>query len=325
IRGNHVARVEEGRAGPDVFVADGQIKPEAKRKTIMSSMKKLAKKLLIKSGFAADEAEVVEAAEKLVEAVGEEVAEKALEPGAPNFDEEAAKILADTELDDPGKIAALKALAEGTKAEGTPEKKAADNDPENKAMDDEPEKKPEAADAADFSPEELAELMKGAGLDPSDEVAGKAFLAGMKAGQGAKDNEPEAEDNNAPGKKAADSGKEEKPLTAQDAALIRKQAKREAASETKAHFRGLAEAARSVRGLCGELDPLAFDSAEDIYRHALKSSGREVTTRDAAALRDMVKMALDAKANANRAHIPPFESRKIDGQFSGLNRINIQQ
>jgi hypothetical protein len=181
--------------------------------------------------------------------------------------------------------------------------------------------------STDALPEDVVSMMEAAGLDPADEAAGKAFMAGMKAvSGGANDADPDdetAKDEGGEADKAK--GKEEKPLTAQDAAIIRLRAKREATTETKAHIRSLADAARHVRDLCGELDPFAFDSAADIYRHALKSSGRDVTTRDAAALRDMVGMALEARANAAAPLVPSFESREMDGAFAGLNRINIQQ
>lgn len=281
----------------------------------MGKLSTLAKTLLLRSGLAADEAEVVEAAEKLVEAIGEEVAEQALEGGGASFDEEAAKILKDEELDEAGKVEALKKLAEGLKDVVEAEKQTTDNDPD-----------------ANDGPEECAELMKAAGLDPADEGARAAFMAGLKASKGAADEEADAEDEEGkPDDKKPEGAedrkgvKKSKPLTAHDAALIRNQAKTEAAAETKAHFRSLTDAARAVRDLCGEVDPLAFDSAADIYRHALKAAGRTATTKDTAALKDMVGMALDAKASASVSRTPAFDTRKMDGSFSGLNRITIQQ
>ena len=325
IRGNHVALVEEGRAGPEVAVADGQITKKPMnpmvptRYRFMNNIKKLAKRLLVQSGLAADEAEVVEAAEKLVEAIGLEVAKKALEESNPDsFDSAAAGILNDAELDEAGKIAALRKLSEGQESgQGQPAKQ-----PETPAS----PANQEAKDS-DIS-EECAAQMKAAGLDPADAAATKAFMAGLKAAGGVSDAEPATgaagSEGSAKGQAVEDAC--DKPLTAKDAALIRKQAKQEAAGETRAHLRSLTEAAKDVRDLCGELDPFAFDSAADTYRHALKAAGISVTTKDESALRDMVRMALDAKANAfaNAKATPGFDSSKMDGNFAGLNRINLQ-
>ena len=58
-------------------------------------------------------------------------------------------------------------------------------------------------------------------------------------------------------------------LTAMDAARI----KASAIAEAQDHMRGLHQAVRDVRGLVGDLDPLSFDSASDVYGYALKQSG----------------------------------------------------
>ena len=55
-----------------------------------------------------------------------------------------------------------------------------------------------------------------------------------------------------------------RPLTAMDAARI----KASAVAEAQEHMRNLTRAVRDVRGLVGELDPLSFDSASDVYGRA---------------------------------------------------------
>lgn len=60
-----------------------------------------------------------------------------------------------------------------------------------------------------------------------------------------------------------------RPLTAMDAARI----KASAVAEAQEHMRNLTRAVRDVRGLVGELDPLSFDSASDVYGYALEQLG----------------------------------------------------
>ncbi len=185
-------------------------------------------------------------------------------------------------------------------------------------------------EALDEIPPDVAEKMKAAGLDPMNEGEAKAFMAGimfmekekMEAVGAAGDEGPEAM------KKAEDEDvkkEEEKPLTAQDAALIRTRAKAEARTETMAHIRTLNQAAQSVRPLCGDLDIFAFDSAAAIYRHALASTGRKSSTTDVNALREMVGMAMDAKANSAMAMnmLPKHDSTQMTGAFAGLNKIQL--
>ncbi len=183
--------------------------------------------------------------------------------------------------------------------------------------------------AIDEVPPDVVEKMKAAGLDPMNEGEAKAFMAGLMfmdkenlEAASAKDQDPEA------AKKAEDEDmkkEEEKPLTAQDAALIRTRAKAEARTETMSHIRALNQAAQSVRPLCGDVDIFAFDSAAAIYRHALASVGRKSSTTDVNALREMVSMAMDAKANSTMAMnmLPKHDSTKMTGAFAGLNKIQL--
>ena len=60
--------------------------------------------------------------------------------------------------------------------------------------------------------------------------------------------------------------------------------------------RGINSAARKVRPLVGEIaDPLAFDSAESIYKFALEKTGKDVSKYPEVAFEGMVDMVLDAK------------------------------
>ena len=75
IEGNHVALVVEGRAGPDVLVADSQIQPPGKVRTVKLNPKQLAalKKRMPQLKMAMDEGLDTEAAEQALEEALEEV------------------------------------------------------------------------------------------------------------------------------------------------------------------------------------------------------------------------------------------------------------
>ena len=75
IEGNHVALVVEGRAGPDVLVADSQIQPPGKVRTVKLNPKQLAalKKRMPQLKVAMDEGLDTEAAETALEEALEEV------------------------------------------------------------------------------------------------------------------------------------------------------------------------------------------------------------------------------------------------------------
>ena len=63
-----------------------------------------------------------------------------------------------------------------------------------------------------------------------------------------------------------------------------------------ARVRSINSASRKVRPLVGEIaDPLAFDSANAIYKFALEKNGKDVSKYPAEAYEGMVDMVLDSK------------------------------
>jgi hypothetical protein len=63
-----------------------------------------------------------------------------------------------------------------------------------------------------------------------------------------------------------------------------------------AKVRGINAAAKKVRPLVGEIsDPLAFDSAEAIYKFALEKTGKNVKKYPASAYEGMIDMVLENK------------------------------
>ena len=111
-----------------------------------------------------------------------------------------------------------------------------------------------------------------------------------------------------------------RPLTAMDAARI----KASAVAEAQEHMRGLSRAVRDVRGLVGELDPLSFDSASDVYGYALEQSGINPREYPRQAWRGMVDVMRVKKAAALSGGMARDAAPiKMNGKFAGLNNISI--
>lgn len=210
IQGNHVALVEEGRAGSDVCVADTaeNIKPiKTNEDKAMSQMEK----------------------EKTVPAADMETA-----AGAANAAGEDAKTVCDAD---------------------NAENNTADQPAQDEDMD-------------------LEDILQAAGITPSDELK-KVFMAGMQ--YAAKKQEQPAQPAPEPAKdedmKQPETKTSEQP--AMDANTIKKQIREE--------MRGVQIAMREVRPLVGDLDGLAFDSAEGVYLKACELMGvtaSKATARD---------------------------------------------
>lgn len=293
IRGNHVALVEEGRAGPDVIVADQQINPKpTTEETDMMGLKELIDKM------------------KRLIAVAEAAGTK-------------------SDPDSLGEGEELRAQNDGNDEDAT------------EATDDEGEggeaKEADALGAELYAlidtiqDKELAEKIKAkieAVMMAGDEDPEKAEAGEEKAEGDDPDKKAEAVDED-PDKKPED---EDEPKVATDAALVRKvrrmamdmaTIKKQATADAQAHFRRLYDAARKVRPLVGEVDPIAFDSAGDIYRFALKQSGTPVKTKDVKALREMVDVTLVAKRKAASPVAYDAKPAKMDGAFAALSNIKV--
>lgn len=111
-----------------------------------------------------------------------------------------------------------------------------------------------------------------------------------------------------------------RPLTAMDAARI----KASAIAEAQNHMRGLHQAVRDVRGLVGDLDPLSFDSASDVYGYALKQSGIDPRGYPRQAWRGMIDMLRAGKtAELSGGMARDAAPARLDGKFAGLNNISL--
>ncbi|WP_413194560.1 DUF2213 domain-containing protein [Pararobbsia alpina] len=208
---NHVCLVVDGRAGPDVLVADSQIHPPVKAKTVKLNPKQLEalKKRLPKLKLAMDEGLDTGAVETALEEALEEVQ-------------------------------ALGETADTTTAQD-------DGNGEVLAM-----------------LKQIIEKLSG-GTEANDEAAATAEAAKKT---------PAAEN-----------------AGAMDSASVQKMIDENTAS-TEKRIAARFAAVEAVAPITGKLDPMAFDSAESIYGHALKVGGIETKDHDKAGFKGMFEMML---------------------------------
>lgn len=109
-------------------------------------------------------------------------------------------------------------------------------------------------------------------------------------------------------------------LTAMDAARI----KASAVAEAQEHMRNLTRAVRDVRGLVGELDPLSFDSASDVYGYALEQLGENPRKYPRQAWPGMIDILRKQKATPSVARDAAPVGR-MSGSFAGLSNITIAE
>lgn len=252
ISANHLALVDEGRAGHEVLVYDskeGEKSMAEEVKTPQATDEEPAKQ-------EAAVAEVAKGVQDLVDL------SKPAEPAAPASDEECAKPAEDEEPDaiaalvkdltaaglDPSKLPGLedrlKALAAPAPAEDGEEKPTADEECASAEPAKDEETAPEAKPAED---EAVTEGLKQCGLDGEDPAVQKAFAEGMKyASQGNTAEAPKAE-----AEAAAD------------------RAIRDATAKVEAKYAAIEECRRSL----GKVRPMAYDCAGDVYRDAVKAEG----------------------------------------------------
>lgn len=270
IRGNHVALVEEGRAGPDVVVADAHINinPKAKRTKLMGIINRFKRR-----GPYANDAEPATL-------TGPAQAPLLLPASLPNEDE--------------GEELLSAPFGAGEPLNG-------DDEPEDLGMDSEYEAL-------------LAELAAIIGTIPDQAVASRALeilnlLFPALAG-GAADDEADAPLSGA----GNDPALLQNPLKAMDRSLRR-------------HFRALSNAARSVRPLIGEVDPLAFDSARDIYKKALLLSGYNPAAYPPASWRGMCDILKNAHFGQSPAVFAAAAARSATakrGPLENLKTIRVE-
>ena len=256
ISGNHVAIVSEGRAGPDVHVAD-ELPAELSMKKTPKILEKAALLLRGENPSAIDVRLAFDAA------LGETPAKSVM-----SLDASERKAAEDKARDAKRARGSDEELTEAEKEEAYDE--ACDS------KEDEHDKAEDAADAADAAEEKddadaedrkrARDARKGArdkraaDRKGARDSAGKNRAQNMDAKRG-KDALPDKEDHRQDFRSEDSVTKDE-----MDAAI------KVAIAETKKRERSAAQAREAVRPVVGAVD-LAMDSAESIYRFALESQG----------------------------------------------------
>lgn len=327
IRGNHVALVEEGRAGPDVVVADRQtVNNPQPHGGIMQGIRKLFRGA--QDGDPAVERQEVDLAQAIID--------------LHKIDPRTGEVIDITEDEDKEKE--IRKLLDEMAAKLDPEqlKKLRD------ALSDLAYSKPtgddvggKAAEDSDTTAadDDLAKAMDACGLDAEDPATARAFAEGVKYGEKMEKKEPEKleREHESEGERKALGEDEDgdnaegtaqdrslrrgpRPLTAADAQRIRA----EAAADARDHIQALYRAVETVRPLVGQLDAMSFDSAGDVYAHTLKGCGLNPSAYPRASWRGMVDVLLkQRRENAAAAFMAQDAGLpgKMDGAFAGLNNI----
>lgn len=273
IAGNHVALVPEGRAGHDVAVADSKLKKEGE--------KTVRKKTLAKDANEAIERAEVDAANfaKCIQAVEAQV--EGIDPASIGLTE----VAADTPIADIVDIYMpdIDADTRAHKIEYLTYMANYKNGDACGEMHDEdmPKPDPQPVDAP-AKDDWLSEKMK-------DPAFREAFEMGTKYGEKREKDDPKRIDRD------HERTGEERYLHSigDSAAKIKESAK----AEVMQHVKALNAAARECRSYIGETDPLAFDSAEDIYALALKQAGYNPAKYARGSYRDMVAVLVHEKRN----------------------------
>lgn len=331
IRGNHVALVEEGRAGSDVVVADA--KP---REDTIKTLEKVMKNFLRRFRGAKDSDPAVEQSEvDLAQAIID------LHKVDPNTGEivditedddkaDAVKAIVDKISGklDPEEVAELvKALEAFVEPVGDEEPDAAKDeeaaeDEDETAKDEEPKAEDEDEAAQDEEPVLDEDAIKAAAdacdADPEDPAFQKAFAEGVKYGEKMEKKEPEKLDREHESEGAKEALDEEDVKEAMDAAIRRGASRGEA--RVVARFRTLSKAAEAVRPVLGPVDVFGFDSAADIYGAALRRMGVDVRRHPRSAWRSIFEVSRQQQAQASMAQDSSMR-RDFSGPFAGLNRI----
>ena len=302
ISANHLALVDEGRAGHEVLVYDskeGEKSMAEEVKTPQATDEEPAKQ-------EAAVAEVAKGVQDLVDL------SKPAEPAAPAADEECAKPAEDEEPDaiaalvkdltaaglDPSKLPGLedrlKALAAPTATDEECAKPAADEECASAEPAKDEETAPEAKPAED---EAVTEGLKQCGLDGEDPAVQKAFAEGMKyASQGntAEAPKPDAE-------------------AAADRAI------RDATAKVEAKYAAIEECRRSL----GKVKPMAYDCAGSVYRDAVKAEGINPKGMSDDVARNVYRTVITMKSKFKGAAMDSKPKAQKPGRLSSiLGNIN---
>ena len=315
ISANHLALVDEGRAGHEVLVYDskGGFMADNVDKTLPAADDDAVEKKEV-----ALAEQVKQGAQKLIDlhtspAEQEPHSEAA---GDDDKDAEITSILEDLQKAgaDLSKVPGLADRLKGLAAAAAAEDEDEDEDEPAAPAEDEDEDEPAAEDPAAASAEDededesaededepaaegdegdmVADGLKACGLDGEDPEVQKAFAAGLKYAKG--------------GAKPAG-----KPVAAQDRAL------RKIVSIVSGRLNAKLNAAEECRKTLGRVKLAAFDSAGDIYRAALRQEGFKTKGLSSSEAMKVYRAVMATKAGRRGAAM----DRKMQNKPSFLSEI----
>ena len=309
IQANHIALVAEGRAGSDVLVYDSNLErgqvpfpPFPYNKGTASNLCESSTQLTNKQSnkgeneMAKNVEELKQALDGLVKAFNNFLDEEATEEAHASdneYKDAMVKAGCDSESE-----AEQKAFAEGVKyAENLEAKKADDED------------KP-------ASDEEMKNAMVEAGCDSESEAEQKAFAEGVKYAESLE------------AKKADDEEMNEKTETASDKMISKtafdnalKQAEIRGAERATKHIKELYDAASKVKRTVS-VNPLAYDSAADIYKVALRKEGADISGVDKSAYASLYNSIMKNKSNAGVNTAAAYDAKvDEDNAFAKIKKM----
>lgn len=88
-------------------------------------------------------------------------------------------------------------------------------------------------------------------------------------------------------------------------------------------FKQKNEAAQSVRSLIGSVDPMAFDSAEDIYGKALELNGYNIKDYARSSYRGMVEVLKKTKSEKSGMSFDSASVKGVVDQFPELGKVKL--
>lgn len=293
IRGNHVALVEEGRAGKDVLVYDSQIGIKTMDKEKILALLLSAVEALKAEGATAQAEPVKDEAEP-VKDEAEAVPAEAVEEKS----EETVKVEEDAEIEPVEPV--------------EPAEPAEDEEVEAEVKtEEETEPVEDACKDEALTEDELDEYGKH-GLDLDNPELQKAFALGVRYGERKEKEEP----------KKLDSEHESegmKKLLGEDSAN-RKLLAEQIYALNKKQFADIHAAAEATRGVLGMIKVMAYDSAEQVYMEACKKLGlkcTEATARDVFSAYGSIKKTL-AQDSTSKA----LKADGVLGRLLGSVKVN---
>jgi hypothetical protein len=316
---NHVALVEQARAGADVYVEDSKANliedksmndekieqaEVALADSAMSTMQAL--KDLHEENPVTDEVQDVKTTSEITGDDMDEVQDKEV------IREELLKEIGDAGLDVEKFKEKLEILAKPDEAEDE-DIIEEENLDKVEAEDEDTEDKVDAEDADEEDKDEIAldaDTAKACGLDADDPNVQKAFAEGVKYGERMEKKEPKKLDSE------HESEGEKKALTGDSAERI--------ANLVAKRLEAKYQAVEDVKRTLGNVRATAYDSAGDIYRAALKAEGVSTKGLNDNACRATYRAISAVKAKGTKRMAMDSGAKVKNGALdSFFNKVNV--